>query len=57
MSHHLWFLLCVLQLVNRVLEQDLNISHSSQASELLRSTIHLHVHSHEPKSINTQINI
>ena len=55
MSHPFKFLLCILQMVSCVLEQDTNISHSTQASELLRETAHVHVHSHEPESINTQI--
>lgn len=55
MPRDFWLLLCVPQMVNCVLEKDLNFSHSRQAGELLRLTVHLHAHSHEPESINTQI--
>lgn len=53
MSYHSWFLLCVLQMVNCVIEQDLNISHITEASEILRLIVQLYAHLHEPESTNT----
>lgn len=57
MSHHFWFPPCVALTVNCVLEHSVNIAHSSQASELLRAhlRVHLHVPVHKFASITTQI--